>query len=186
MKVSALFLFIGLACAAGPAFSQQKYLKRFQREYYDRAETHRIGLGFLIKIGRGLIPARLIDDEDVYVIKRMLKKVGKLKVYTITADDHESIASADIQKLRNTLVERSGMEPLLEVRNEDSHVYMMNKGKGDELGNLVVLIKDEEDLVMVHLHTRLKMSDIQGLIDKKMAASKPVAAAPAADSTQSL
>jgi hypothetical protein len=171
MKARVLFFALCLAAAAGPAFGQQKYLKKFQRTYYDRAETHRIGLGFLIKIGRGLIPARLIGDEDVTTIKRLLKKVSKLKVYTITPDENETIAAEDITRLRQTLIDRSHLEPLLEVRDQGSHVYLLNKGKDDELGNVVMLVKDEEDMVMVHFHTRLKMDDIQDLINRSIAKS---------------
>jgi len=169
MKTRALLFALCLTAAASPAFSQQKYLKKFQRNYYDRAETHRIGLGFLIKVGRGLIPARLIGDEDVTTIKHLLKKVSKLKIYTITPDNHEAVAADDIVRLRQTLVDKAHLEPLLEVRDKESHVYMLNKGKNDELGNVVMLVQDDEDMVMLHFHTRLKMEDIQDLINRSIA-----------------
>lgn len=158
-----------LLLAAVPALCQQKYLKQFQREYADRATTFSMGLGFLLKIGRPFVPAHAFGDEDGAIIKRMLNKVSRMKVYMISADDSETIDNKDIRRLQQTLIRRSGLEPLLEVRDHGSTVYMLNKGKGDELGNVVLLVKDEKDLVMLHFHTSMLMSDIQDLIDRSVA-----------------
>ncbi|WP_298734787.1 DUF4252 domain-containing protein [uncultured Chitinophaga sp.] len=162
-----------LLMGAIPALCQQKYLKSFQREYYDKATTFRMGLGFLIKLGANVIPASAFDDEDGVIIKRMFRKVNSMKLYVISADDSETISSKDVHRLRQTLISKSGLEPLLEVRDKDNSVYMLNKGKGDELGNVVMLIKDEKELVMLHFHTSMLMSDIQGLIDKAIASNNP-------------
>ncbi|GAA0565565.1 DUF4252 domain-containing protein [Chitinophaga japonensis] len=158
-----------LALAAGPVSAQRKYLKEFQREYRGKAETYRIGLGFLAKIGGALLPASLIDEgedkETAVVVKRMLRKVKRMKLYVIQAKNSDAIDRESLYRLRQNLADKAGLEPLLEVRDQGSTVYMMNKGKGDELGNVVVLIKDESELVMLHLRTRMLMKDIQDLID---------------------
>ena len=52
---------------------------------------------------------------------------------------------------------------------------MLNKGKGDELGNVVMLIKDEKELVMLHFHTSMLMSDIQDLIDRSLTKNEKAA-----------
>ncbi|KAA2242467.1 DUF4252 domain-containing protein [Chitinophaga agrisoli] len=156
-------LLICLAFLAGPATAQEKYLKKFQRQCGDSAETLRAGLGFLIKIGGALIPARLIGDEqdEAVVAKRLMQKISRLKVYYIDGP----VNSESLHQLRRNLIEKEHMEELMTVRDEGSTIYMLNKGKDDELGNVVMLLKDEEELVMVHLHTSLLMSDVQNLID---------------------
>lgn len=158
-----------LLLGAMPALCQQKYLKSFQREYYDKATTFRMGLGFLIRIGGSVIPASAFDDEEGAIIKRMLRKVSSMKLYVISAEDSETINSKDVRRLQQTLIRKSGLEPLLEIRDKGSSVYMLNKGKGDELGNVVMLIKEEKELVMLHFHTSMQMSDIQDLIDRSVA-----------------
>jgi hypothetical protein len=165
------FLLLG----AMPALCQQKYLKSFQREYYDKATTFRMGLGFLIKIGGNVIPASAFDNEDGAVIKRMLRKVSSMKLYVISAEDSETIDSKDVHRLKQTLIRKSGLEPLLEIRDKGSSVYMLNKGKGDELGNVVMLIKEEKELVMLHFHTSMLMSDIQDLIDRSLTKNEKAA-----------
>jgi hypothetical protein len=152
-----------------PALCQQKYLKSFQREYYDKANTFRMGLGFLIKIGGSVIPASAFDNEDGAVIKRMLRKVSRMKLYVISAEDSGTIDTKDVRRLQQTLIRKSGLESLLEVRDNGSAIYMLNKGKGEELGNVVMLIKEEKELVMLHFHTSMLMSDIQDLIDRSVA-----------------
>jgi hypothetical protein len=159
---------LSLLLAAVPALCQQKYLKQFQREYADRATTFSMGLGFFLKLG-AFVPSSAFDDEDGAIIKRMISKVSRMKVYMISADDSGTIDSKDIRRLRQTLINKSGLEPLLEVRDNGSTVYMLNKGKGDELGNVVLLVKDEKELVMLHFHTSMLMSDIQDLIDRSVA-----------------
>lgn len=158
-----------LLLAAAPALCQQKHLKRFQREYYGKANTFRIGLGFLVKMGGAIMPARAIDGEDGVLIKSMLRKVSRMKLYMITAEDSGTIDNMAIRRLKQTLIDKSGLEPLLEVRDNGSSVFMLNKGNGDELGNVVVLVKDEKELVMLHFHTRMHLSDIQPLIDRAVA-----------------
>jgi hypothetical protein len=156
-----------LLLAAGPALSQGKYLKEFQQEYSGNANTFRMGLTFFIKMGGMVVPARALGDEDGVIVKRLLKKVSYLKVYMVSGAD--SIDNGSIRRLRQKLINKSHLEPLLEIRDQGSTVFMMNKGKGDELGNVVLLVKDEQDLVMVHFHTSMLMSDIQDLIDRSVA-----------------
>lgn len=160
---------ICILLAAAPALGQKKYLKEFQREYRDKATTIRIGLGFWVKMGGAFIPARAIDGEDGVIIKRLLKKVNRMKVYIISAADSNTIDNGAIRDLKKTLVSKAGLEPLIEVRDQGSTIYMLNKGKGDELGNVVVLVKDDQELVMLHFRTRLQMGDIQDLLDRYVA-----------------
>jgi hypothetical protein len=167
---------ICLLLAAAPAIAQKKYLKKFQREHRHNASTLRIGLGFWVKMGGAILPARAIDGEEGVIIKRMLRKTGRMKLYLISGADSSVINNGDIRQLRQTLATRSGLEPLFEIRDQGSYIYMMNKGKGEELGNVVLLIRDEQDLAILHFHTRMQMSDIQDLINRSVASDDSQAA----------
>jgi len=150
------------------ANAQRKQLRNFQKQHYDVAETHRIGLSFLpFRIVSWFIPGSAFDGE-ARDIKWALKKVKSVKVYTIEMDNGENVPAASILKLKENLYTHNKFEPLVEIRTADgSHVQFLSNSKdNDRLDNLVLLVQEEGEMVMVHLRTRLSMSDLQRVVDK--------------------
>ena len=165
---SILVLVCFLAFTSIDANAQRKQLRNFQRQHYSTAETHRIGLSFLpLRIVSWFIPGRAFDGE-ARDVKWALRKVRSLKVYTIEMDNGESVPSESILRLKEDLYAKNKFEPLMEVRTADgSHVQFLSDGKdGDRLDNLVLLVQEEGEMVMVHLRTRLTISDLQRVMDK--------------------
>ncbi|ASZ12834.1 DUF4252 domain-containing protein [Chitinophaga pendula] len=160
MKRISILTFVLVAVLAVPALAQKKYLRQFHRKYVDKAETHRIGVGgFFVKLASWVIPAE--GDEDTKNLKRILGKVGGIKIYTIESENGRSVINPDdIAALKQKLVKKGHFESLMEVRSDGDIVHVMNSGKDDEIGNLVVLVNDDDQMVMIHLRTRLKMSDL--------------------------
>lgn len=166
MKKYCASLLIVLLLATGAASAQTQYLKDFHRKYRGKGETFRIGVGSVpLKLAASIIPADAFDDEDGVAIKRLLKKIKHVKVYAITTENSETINSNAIHDLRQTLINKARLEPLMEVRDGNSDVYILNKGREDELGNVVILAKDDKEMVIVHLQTSLHMEDVQMLLD---------------------
>jgi hypothetical protein len=167
--IRSILLFVCfLAFTSIDANAQRKQLRNFQRQHCGTAETHRIGLSFLpLRIVSWFIPGRAFDGE-ARDVKWALKKVRSLKVYTIEMDNGENVPSGSIQKLKEDLYSKNKFEPLMEVRTADgSHVQFLSNGKdGDRLDNLVLLVQEEGEMVMVHLRTRLTISDLQRVMDK--------------------
>lgn len=152
-----------LLLAVSPAMAQKKSLRAFYREYRGECDAVRIGVGRIpLKLASWIIPAN--DDKDLRHVKWVLGKVHKVKVYTLAGATKDLIDVAAVQRLKQTLINKDGFESLVEVRHEGSMVYMLNKGKEDELGNVVILVQDDEDFVMVNLRTKLHVDDVNALI----------------------
>ncbi|TWV99499.1 DUF4252 domain-containing protein [Chitinophaga pinensis] len=155
---------VALLLVVSPAMAQKKSLRKFYRQYRGDAVGVRIGVGRIpLKFASWIIPHSAKMDNGTEM-KRIISKLQKVKVYTLAGISNSLIDAKAIHQLKQTLIEKDGFESLVEVRHEESNVYMMNKGKDDELGNVVILVQDEEDFVMVNLRTTLHMDDVNALI----------------------
>lgn len=159
-------VFILFSLAVQPAHAQKKCLKKFYREYRGEAFRFKVGVGSVpIRLASWIIPASVMKEEGV-PLKELLSKVQRVKVYTISVDEGIPVETAAIQRLKQTLINNEKFEQLVEVRNGTSIVHLLNKGKDDELGKVVLLVQDEHEFVMVNLHTRLQMKDVNSLIQQ--------------------
>lgn len=164
MKYCSILL-VALLLAVSPAMAQKKSLRKFYRAHRGDAFTFRIGVGRLpLKLASWIVPASAMEEEGV-PLKRLLSKVQKVKVYTISGDERPAVDIADMQRLKQMLIDKDRFEPLMEVRHDKSVVHLLNRGKDDELGNVVILVQDERDFVMVNLRTTLHMEDVNILIE---------------------
>ncbi|PWV51767.1 DUF4252 domain-containing protein [Chitinophaga sp. S165] len=157
-------LIVLLMLAVSPAMAQKKALRKFYREHRGDAFTFRIGVGRVpLKLASWIVPASAMKEDSV-PLKHLLSKVQKVKVYTISGDERPAVDIADMQRLKQTLIDKDHFEPLLEVREGNSLVHLLNRGKEDELGHVVILVQDESDFVMVNLRTTLQMKDVNMLV----------------------
>jgi hypothetical protein len=168
MKYCSIILVLFLL-AVSPVMGQKKCLRKFYREQRrnGNGETFKIGLGRVtLKLAAWIIPASIMEDEGI-PLKHLLSKVHRLKLYTIEGDPADSLVeTASIQRLKKTLIEKEHFESLVEVRHAGSIVHLMNRGKGDNVGNLVMLVQDDHDFVILHLRTNLHMQDINELVQQ--------------------
>jgi len=133
--------------------------------------AHR-GVAVTFKIGVGSIPMRFVANmipndskNNSADAKLLFSKIRKIKIYAMEGYDGP-IPTSDLLKLKKKLIDKEHFDVLMEVRDHGSFVHVLNKGADDELGNVVLLIQDEKDIVMVHLHTSLKVDDINMLINE--------------------
>lgn len=161
------FILVFCLLAVSPAMAQKKLLRKFYREEKRAVNgvSFRIGLGrATLKFASWVIPASVMKEDGV-PLKRLLGKVTRLKLYTITGDTGYADASTGpIQRLKAKLIEQEHFETLMEVRDKGSIVHILNKGNEDDLGNLVLLVQDERDFVILHLRTHLQMQDVNQLV----------------------
>lgn len=163
-----VILLSSLACMmAISASAQRKQLRQFTNEHCAVAETHRIGLSFLpLRIVSWFIPGSAWDG-DAREVKLLLKKVKSVKLYTIQMDNGEAVSGESIARLKEDLYNENKYESLVEIRHPEGHVQVLSNAKTDDrIDNLVVLIQDAEDMVMVHLKTRLTMNDVSRIANK--------------------
>ncbi|CAL1518328.1 DUF4252 domain-containing protein [Chitinophaga sp. MM2321] len=161
------FLIAGfcIVCFATTAMAQDKCLREFRNSYRGKAETHSIGVGSsAMKLASFCMSFDDSNDPETVATRHLLKKVRHVKVYTISNANGNTVSDESIAKLKRDLEHKEHFELLMEVRDKGSLVHVMNKGKDDELGNVVMLVQDASDFVIVNLQTDLKIADINSLI----------------------
>lgn len=155
----AAFLFFGSVQA------QDHSLARFYNSHRGTAVTFKIGVSrCMLHFANSFIPNQS-TDKDLASVKKIISNVHRIKIYAMEGYEDAHL-SKDLTDLKQRLVNKDHFESLMEVRDKGSIVHVLNKGADDELGNVVMLIQDAKDVVIVHLHTTLKMDDINMLIDQ--------------------
>ena len=155
-----------IACmlAIGSLQAQDRSLTRFYYAHRQDAMTFKIGIGSIpLHFASWMVPKNVKADNGME-LKKLLSKIHHIKIYTIEGHGGAAVDTREIQELKDRLIRKDHFEALMEVRDEGSIVHILNKGKGDELGNMVMLVQDENDFVIVHLKTSLHMSDINSVI----------------------
>lgn len=149
------------------ASAQRKQLGEFTNDFCDVGATYRIGLSFLpLRIASWFIPKRAFDG-DAPEIKLALKKVRSLKVYTILMPKGQPVPGESVALLKDELKKEKRFEPLMELRHKGSNVQLLTNGENDErVGSLVVLMQKDEQMVMMHLRTKLTVADISRIVNK--------------------
>ncbi|HEY0273707.1 MAG TPA: DUF4252 domain-containing protein [Chitinophaga sp.] len=153
---------LGLLIAL-PAQAQRKSLRAFCREYQGQAEIHTFAVGRpLLALASWVIPAK---DEDSRVAKHLLHRLRHLKLYTLTVDPDARVQDGAMERLK-TRLEAEHFESLADIRSKDAIVHVMSSGRPENLGNVVLMVKDEEDIVFISLRTRLTLKDVADVVNQ--------------------
>lgn len=155
-----------LLASVSTVVAQEKSLREFRQKYKGCAETTSIKLGGLSLRLAGWVMSFDKEDEDAKNVRALLKDIRKVKVHTIENLQNARISSEDVATLIGRLQDKDHFETLMEVRDKGSMVHILNKGKADELGHVVMLIEDANEFTMVNLETNLKITDINRLINQ--------------------
>ncbi|NLR77626.1 DUF4252 domain-containing protein [Chitinophaga eiseniae] len=156
------FIIAGCCLLAAVAVkAQDRSLREFRNKYRHCSEVHTISIGGFAMRLTGFCLSFSDDSKDM---KGVMRGIQKAKVYTITNVNGNTVNSQDIADLKSNLLRNDHFDELMDVRDKNSRVHILNKGTDDELGKVVMLIQDESDFVIVNLQTTLKMSDINTLI----------------------
>lgn len=160
-----LVLTIAALFFLGSAQAQDHSLARFYNSHRGTAVTFKIGVGRgMLHFANSLIPNKT-GDKDVASAKKIISNVHRIKIYAMESYE-DGFLQKDLAVLKQRLVKKDHFETLMEVRDKGAYVQVLNKGADDELGNVVMLIQDAKDVIIVHLHTTLKIDDINMLIDQ--------------------
>ncbi|SEW50811.1 DUF4252 domain-containing protein [Chitinophaga arvensicola] len=155
-----------LLLSATAVKAQDKSLRQFRNKYKGSAEVHTLKVGnFAFKLG-SLCLSFDNTDSDAKALRHAIKNVQRVKMYTISNVKGGTVSQDDIADLKSNLQRNENFDLLMEVREKGSLVHILNKGKDDELGNVVMLVQDENEFLIVNLQTSLKMSDINELIQQ--------------------
>lgn len=140
--------------------AQSRAINKFYRSHKKDAGAVNISLpGWILKLGAG-IGKRYVDEEERELLK-YVKHIKKMKV--LVMEDGSSVSKEESRKFMNK-VRNKGMQDLIYIKDEETNVSIMVQEKKDVIRKLLIFVRDDEELVMLSLKTKIKMEDINNLI----------------------
>ncbi|MBV7529968.1 DUF4252 domain-containing protein [Chitinophaga sp. sic0106] len=150
---------------AGTVAAQEKSIREFKDSFKGKADMTTVHLGSMaMKLAGMVMKMDKDDDPETIAAKKLIDKVKNLRIYSFENLDSTAIAANDVFKLKRNLEVKDHYELLMEVREQNNQIHILNKGKNDELGDLVMLIQGDRELTVINLHTTLKIEDVNGLV----------------------
>lgn len=158
-----LILAVCFSVCVADADAQRKELRQFTSEYSDVAFTRSIGFSFLpLRIVSWFIPAKAFDGS-AREVKWALKRVKGFRAYAIAG---EEVTRESIDLLKEDLYKTRKYESLMDMKRKGANVEVLSEGRDEnELGDLVVMIQEKDNMVMMHLRTKVTMKDLGRLVD---------------------
>lgn len=149
------FLFLAaLLCVASASFAQPKAIKSFYDKYknLDGVEDVKVQ-GWLLKLAAGFA------DEDPEA-KRLLKKITNLRI--LTMDQGNLVSSQEYNQLVKN-IKQEAFEDLFMVKEDGKNIQFMIREKGETITDLLLLIRGDDEFVLLSLEGLLKFSDLNDL-----------------------
>ena len=140
--------------------AQSRSINKFYRMHKKDAGATNISLpGWVLKLGAG-IGKRYVDEDEKELLK-YVKHIKKMKV--LVMEDGSTVSKKESRKFMNA-VRKKGMQDLIYIKDVEMNVSIMIQEKRDVIKKLLIFVRDDEELVMVSLKTKIKMKDISNLI----------------------
>lgn len=117
--------------------------------------------GWLVNIASSIVASTTDDEQEKKAIK-LAKKIKKLKL--LVMENENTVKKQDYKNLIIDLKDNS-FEDLLVVNSEGTKVNMLIREKKGKIKNFLLLVNDEEEFVMISIKSKLKIEDLQQLID---------------------
>lgn len=148
-----------LILAAAMQMASAKSLGRLIDEYrYQKNAEYVHVTPLLMKMAWTAMGHDARSGEEGRLVRK-IKSIRTLDLEECSADVKHRF-SADVQKL-----EMSGYEPLVTTRDDGETVKIMMKAKDDVIRELVIICSDSDDCALVWLNCKVKMNEIQSLVD---------------------
>ncbi len=115
-----------------------------------------------------MIPGALFKVGSIFgrdrVERRLIRSIGTMRLLVIGSGS--PVNSEDVQKMMRR-AERSGVEPLIEVREGGgTHVAIAAKEKRGKIRRLLLVVRDEDQFVLIRMKGRIRIEDVNRLIQK--------------------
>ncbi len=117
----------------------------------------------MFKIG-SVIAKKHVDEDDETAVMGvdLMKKIKGMRVLAV--EDYSPANDADIKKFTEGVYD-SGFDNLFMFKNAETDVHFMMRDDGDKIKNLVILVRSEENgLMLMNMKSKLKKSEIAELI----------------------
>ncbi len=156
-------LLLTLAALSG-SLSAQSSVAEFYQKFKKQEEVTNFKLpGWLVWIGTGLV-YNSIKDEETRTWLRLARKLGKFRL--MQSENSNSITKEDLSNFVSGLRGNNGYDDLIYVRNEDTDLnIMIREGANGRLKELLVVGSDDGETIFLSAKTRLRMKDINEVLN---------------------
>ena len=124
--------------------------------------------GFLIWFSTG-IANEIVDGEEAKTFLKFAKKFKTIRL--LVQNDHNSISKVDYNQLIFD-AKKGNYEELISVKEKGKTFHIMGREKKDKLKNLLILVSSEDTFVMMSMKTKIKIKDLNSLINDLMKLEK--------------
>jgi hypothetical protein len=97
--------------------------------------------------------------------RKLLRKVRRVNVLVFEDEANNPVTARDLKRFHRK-AKRRNLDELLTVRSEGTHVSILGKSRGSTLRKAVVLVQSPETFVLVSVRGKLRLSDLNRVIDK--------------------
>ena len=152
-----------------PAISQNSCIKKFYHEHKKEEGIRNFMIpGFLIWFSTG-IANEIVDGEEAKTFLKFAKKFKTIRL--LVQNNHNSISKVDYNQLIFD-AKKGNYEELIYVKEKGKTFHIMGRGKKDKLKNLLILVSSEDTFVMMSMKTKIKIKDLNSLINDLMKLEK--------------
>jgi hypothetical protein len=162
MKRYSILLLMFLVCGAGFG---QKSVRKFYKNVKRGDESVKLTLpGFLIHMGAGIARNHIEDDPDAALALEMTKYIKNIKI--VTTESEHAISQNEYMKFVDIARRRDKFEDIIMVKEAGgANVNIMMRGNSKKIKNLLILVKDDEEFVMLSMKTNLKYKHLNKFLE---------------------
>ncbi len=147
-----------VALGAGLTFGQSKTVKKFHEKYKDDRDATVVRLNNSLFKLFATIASFDEDDEDAQVIARISDNIESMDILSVPLFD-SGLSPSEFEEMREQL-KKEKYEELMEVREGRDRVSFLTQGNANEVKNMVVLIREEDNAVVMNINGTLDMKDL--------------------------
>jgi hypothetical protein len=98
------------------------------------------------------------------VERRLIRSIGTTRFLII--EEGSKVTSEEINKMIRR-AEKSGLEPLLEVRDgRDTHLAVSVKERRGKIRRILLTVRDGDEFVLIRMKCRVRYEDLSKIIEK--------------------
>lgn len=155
-----------------PFMVQAQYMTGVKGFYhkYKKSEnaTSFVLPGFLVWIGAG-IARSAVDEPEAKIALRFAKKFKTMRLL-VMEDGHE-VTEEDYLQLVYA-AQKQNYEPMISFKEKGQNVQIFAKGKKDKLKRLLILVKSEDEFVLMDMKTKIRTKDLNRMVNDFMQLEK--------------
>jgi hypothetical protein len=155
LSIALLFLVLWMSSCGSPREARQFYREYKRHEGVTKATIP----GWVIYIGSSFAHD-IVKDEEARIALRFARKIKRLQFMSVenSLGIPPQAAESFVAGLR-----AKNYEDLIYVRDEETTINVMSRGKDDRLRHLIVLVNEEDEFVYCYVRTNIKARDIAKL-----------------------